>query len=103
MTQPKLHLTQPDDLPAPRVDDESAAVLDEAIETLARLRTPYWLGDSGVRLHALASLIAQTEALLPEAIHDAREQELTWAEIAQLLNISIAGAQRRHRQRTMTP
>jgi hypothetical protein len=103
MTQPQLRVTHPDELPAPRVDDDTAAVLNQAIDTLARLRTPYWLGDSGVRLHALASLTAQAEALLPEAIHDARDQELTWAEIAQLLHISIASAQRRHRQRPRTP
>jgi len=99
MTQPQLRITQRDELPTPRIDDDTALVLDQAIETLARLRTPYWLGDSGVRLHALASLTAQAEALLPQAIHDAREQELTWAEIAQLLHISIARAQRRYRQR----
>jgi len=40
-------------------------------------RTPYWLGDSAVRLHALASLIAQAQQLLPQAVHDARDQELT--------------------------
>lgn len=103
MTQPKLRLTEPDELPAPRVDDDTAAILDEAIEALARLRTPYWLGDSGVRLHALASLTAQAQRLLPEAIHDARDQDLTWTEIAQLLNTSVASAQRRHRQRPPTP
>jgi hypothetical protein len=99
MTQPQLRITQPDELPAPLVDDDSAAVLDQAIEALARLRTPYWLGDSGVRLHVLASLVAHAQELLPHAIHDARDQDLTWAEIAQLLNISIASAQRRYRQR----
>lgn len=103
MTQPPLRITQPDELPAPRVDDDTAALLNEAIETLARLRTPYWLGDSGVRLHALASLTAQAQRLLPEAIHDARDQDLTWPEIAQLLNISVASAQRRYRQRPRTP
>ena len=101
MTQPQLRITEPDELPAPRVDDDTAAVLDQAIETLARLHTPYWLGDSGVRLHA--SLIAQADALLPQAINDARDQELTWAEIAQLLHISIANAQRRLHQRPRTP
>jgi hypothetical protein len=40
MTQPQLRITRPDELPAPRVDHDSATVLDEAIETLARLRTP---------------------------------------------------------------
>ena len=99
MTQPLLRITQPDDLPAPRVDDDSTTVLNEAIETLARLRTPYWLGDSGVRLHALASLTAQAQRLLPHAIDDARDQGLTWTEIAHLLNISTTTAQRHHRRR----
>lgn len=103
MTQPQLRITQPDELPAPRVDTDSATILNDAIETLARLRTPYWLGDSGVRLHALASLTAQAQRLLPEAIDDARDQDLTWTEIAQLLNISVASAQRRYRQRPRTP
>ena len=103
MTQPQLRITQPDELPTPRIDTDTALVLNEAIETLARLRTPYWLGDSGVRLHALASLTAQAQRLLPEAIHDARDQDLTWAEIAQLLNISVASAQRRYRQRPRNP
>ena len=97
MTQPQLRIAHPEDLPAPRTDEDSAAVLDEAIEVLSRLRTPYWLGDTGVRLHALASLTAQAERLLPQAIHDARDQGLTWAEIAQLLNISPASARRRSR------
>jgi len=99
MTHPQLRMTTPDDLPAPRVDDDSAAVLDETVEALARLRTPYWLGDSGVRLHALASLASQAERSLPPAIHDARDQGLTWGEIADLLDISPASARRRYRQR----
>ena len=103
MTQPLLRITQPDELPAPRVDDDTALVLNEAIETLARLRTPYWLGDTGVRLHALTSLTAQAPRLLPEAIHDARDQGLTWAEIAQLLNISATTAARLCRQQQRTP
>jgi hypothetical protein len=71
-------------------DDANARhqILDQAIDQLARLRTTYWLGDSGVRLHALASLIAQAEQLLPLAVHDARDQELTWAEIGELLGIA---------------
>ena len=77
-------------------------VLNEAIETLARLRTPYWLGDSGVRLHALASLIAQAQRLLPDAVADARDQELTWDEIGQLLGLTGPTAARRYRQHTAT-
>ena len=64
------------------VGDDSLQVLTDAIDQLARLRTPYWLGDSAVHLHALASLIAQAQQLLPQAVHDARDQELTWAQSA---------------------
>ncbi len=103
MTQPLLRIVQPEDLPTPRVDQHSAIVLNEAIEALSRLRTPYWLGDAGVRLHILASLTAQADRLLPKVIHDARDQGLTWAEIAQLLNVSTTTAARPHRQRPQTP
>lgn len=97
MTSQPLRLTQPDELPAPRTDTESANVLTQAVDTLAALRTPYWLGDSAVNLHALASLIAQARQLLPEAVAYARDQDHTWAEIGQLLNLSPTGAARRYR------
>jgi hypothetical protein len=59
------YCTRPGQLPAPRTGDDSPAALSEATDSLARLRTPYWLSDPGVRLHALASLIAQAGQLLP--------------------------------------
>jgi hypothetical protein len=96
MTRPNLRLTRPGQLPAPVTGPDSLQVLDEAIDQLARLRTPYWLGDSGVRLHALASLIAQAQQLLPQAVHDARDQELTWAQIGELLNTTAGTAARRY-------
>jgi hypothetical protein len=99
MNRPHLHLTRPGQLPAPRTGDDSLQVLTEATERLARLRTAYWLGDSAVHLHALASLIAQAEQLLPQAIHDARDQELTWAQIGELLNTTAATAARRYRNK----
>ena len=97
MTRPPLHLTRPGQLPAPTTGDDSLQVLHEAIDQLARLRTPYWLGDSAVRLHALASLITQAQQLLPQAVHDARDQELTWAQIGELLGTTAATAARRYR------
>jgi len=33
----------------------------------------------------MTSLIAQAQQLLPQAVHDARDQELTWAQIGELL------------------
>ena len=97
MTGRVVHFVAPHDLPAPRVDDDSLEVLNDAIDTLAALRTTYWLGDSSVRLHALVSLIAQTENLLHDAVHDARDQQYTWHQIGQLLNTSPATAARRYR------
>jgi hypothetical protein len=96
MNRPPLRLARPGQLPAPATGEDSLAVLSEAIDALARLRTPYWLGDSAVHLHALASLIAQAGQLLPQAVHDARDQELTWAQIGELLGTSAATAARRY-------
>jgi hypothetical protein len=99
MNRPALHLTRPGQLPAPRTGHDSLQILTEAIDSLARQRTPYWLGDSGVRLHALASLLAQAEQLLPRAVADARDQELTWTQIGELLGTSPATAARRYRNK----
>jgi hypothetical protein len=96
---PPLHLARPGQLPAPATGDDSLAIISEAIDSLARQRTPYWFGDSAVHLHALASLIAQAQQLLPEAVHDARDQELTWAQIGELLNTTAATAARRYRNK----
>jgi hypothetical protein len=97
MTTRPLRLTGPDELPAPVVDQYSADVLAEAIDALAAARTPFWLGDSGVHLHALASLLRQAQRFLPRAVADARDQELSWDEIGQLLGISGSTAARRYR------
>jgi len=94
-----LRLTRPGELPAPQTGDDSLAVLSQAIDDLARLRTAYWLGDSAVRLHALASLIAQAGQLLPQAVHDARDQELTWPQIGELLGTTAATAARHYRNK----
>jgi hypothetical protein len=99
MNHPPLRLAHPGQLPAPRTSEDSLQILSEAIGNLARQRTPYWLGDSGVRLHALASLIAQAEQLLPQAVCDARDQELTWTQIGELLGTTPATAARRYRNK----
>ena len=93
-------LTQPEEMPTPVVDDLSATILGEAIDTLGELRTPYWLGDSAVRLHALASLLKQGQALLPGAVTGARDQGLTWDQIGQLLGLTGPAAARRYRPAT---
>ena len=97
MKHPPLRLARPGQLPAPTTGNDSLQVLTDAIDALARLRTAYWLGDSAVHLHALASLITQAEQLLPQAVHDARNQELTWTQIGELLGTTAATAARRYR------
>jgi NAD dependent epimerase/dehydratase family enzyme len=99
-TDRRLRQTQPEELPAPVADDLSATVLAEAIDTLAALRTPYWLGDTAVHLHTLASLLTQAQRLLPEAVAQARDQDLTWNEIGQLLGLSGSTTARRYRHAT---
>jgi hypothetical protein len=97
MNRPPLHLAHPGQLPAPVTNHDSLHALNDAIDALARLRTAYWLGDTAVHLHALASLIAQAQQLLPQAVHDARDQELTWAQIGELLGTTATTAARRYR------
>ena len=99
MNPPPLRLARPGQLPAPATGGDSLQVLSEAIEHLARLRTAYRLGDSALHLHALASLITQAHQLLPQAVHDARDQELTWAQIGELLGTTAATAARRYRNK----
>jgi hypothetical protein len=99
-TNRRPRLTQPEEMPAPVVDDFGATVLGEAIDTLAALRTPYWLGDSAVHLHALASILAQAQALLPGALAQARDQDLTWDQIGALLGLTGPAAARRYRPAT---
>jgi hypothetical protein len=85
---------------APTIDTDSQRILEAAIETLGKIRGLPWLGDAGATLHLLASLIAETERRLPRAVADAREQEYSWAEIADLLGVTRASAWQRYARRT---
>ena len=85
----------------PATDDYSQGALDEAIDSLALLRgmAP---PDSGVTLHILTSLKAEIEQRLPRAVADARDQDYSWAEIADLLGVTRASAWQRYAGRTPT-
>jgi hypothetical protein len=99
MNPPALRLTRPRQLPAPATGEDSLQILNQAIDDLARLRTPYWPGDSAVHLHALTSLLAQAQQLLPQAVHQARDQELTWTQIGELTGTTAGTAARRYRNK----
>jgi len=78
------------------VDDDSAGVLEETIHSLELCRSPLNQGDGALRVHVLASLIAQAEALLPDAVADARDQDHPWSEIASQLGVTVDTARRRY-------
>ena len=88
MTRQPLRLTQPGEPPAPLLDELSASVVTRSRRRPRRARTPYRPGDSAISLHALASLIAQVQQMISQAVSPARDQGHTWAEIGRLLNLS---------------
>ncbi len=86
----------------PITGDDTETVLEAAIESLATLRGLTWAGDAATRLHLLASLEAEAERGLPRAVADARDQQCSWAHIADLLGVTRASAQQRYGPRTAT-
>jgi hypothetical protein len=46
----------------------SATVLEEAIESLSKLRTAYWLGDAGVRFTLAPDSWPKPNSSVPEVV-----------------------------------
>jgi hypothetical protein len=84
------------------LDDDTLQVIDAAVYQLSIYRSPMNLNDGLLRLHALASLIAQADALLAAAVADARDQDHPWSDIARQLGISADTARRRYSRRHST-
>ena len=80
---------------APATGPDTSAALDAAIQSLATARSLDH-NDAAVALHLLASLLAQTQARLPGAVGDARDQNHSWAQIADLLGVTRASAWQRY-------
>lgn len=85
---------------APTTGDDTDVVVEAAVESLGDLRGLAWLGDAGVGLHLLTSLMAEAERRLPRAVADARDQEYSWAEIGDLLGVTRASAWQRYAGRS---
>lgn len=79
----------------PYLDEESLAVVADAVGSLVCLRGSV-VGDAGAVLSVLASLIAEAQSRLPDAVFDARDQDFTWAEIATRLATTASTARRRY-------
>lgn len=79
----------------PQLDDETLALVNAAVESLARRRgsAP---GDAGATLSCLASLIAEAQSRLPDAVAAARDQACTWSDIAVRLATTAPTARRRY-------
>lgn len=71
----------------PLSDDDTYAVIDDAVTALATRRGA-WLGDDKTVIELLASLIDQAERWLPHYVHNARANGANWEDIAQLLGTS---------------
>ena len=80
----------------PALGEDSQRVLDAAIDSLGKLRGFAFNGDAATTLHLLASLIAEAQQRLPQAVADARDQDCSWAEIADLLGVTRASAWQRY-------
>jgi hypothetical protein len=80
---------------SPAAGDDAAVVLDDAIRSLGKARN-MGLGDPGVELHLLMSLLAEAESRIEAAVGHARHQEYSWAEIADLLGVTRASAWQRY-------
>ena len=80
----------------PTTGPDTTTVLNDAIAALATIRNLPWHGDAGATLHLLASLTNQAERQLPRAVADARDQDYSWAQIADLLGVTRASAWQRH-------
>ena len=84
----------------PATGDDSRVVLDAAIESLGTLRGLEWVGDAGATLHLIASLVAEARSRAPRAVADARDQEYSWAQVADLLGVTRASVWQRYAGRT---
>jgi DNA-directed RNA polymerase specialized sigma24 family protein len=83
-----------DDNREPYLADDTATVVDQAIGSLLVLRFAS-TADAGSQLSAIASLVAELDSRVPDAVVEAREQDYSWDEIAARLGRLSGPATRR--------
>lgn len=79
----------------PYIDDETAALIESAVETLVCCRGS-GSGDAGAALSCVTSLIMEALSWLPDAVADVREHDYSWDEIAARLATTPLCARRRY-------
>jgi hypothetical protein len=75
---------------------DTRRVFDAAIDSLASLRGFQPNGDVAAMLHLTASLAAEAQARIPPAVAAARDQDCSWAQIADLLGVTRASVWQRY-------
>jgi hypothetical protein len=85
----------PDHTLIPFDDDASRAILDHALTCLILVRGGD-THDPGAAISTLVTLVAGADALLPDAVADARCRGYTWNRIAERLGSTIPAARRRY-------
>lgn len=80
----------------PFLDEQTLSLVEDAVESVVCWRGS-GPGDAGAAWSALASLIAEAQSRLPDAVADARERGYTWEEIALRLATTAATAGLRYR------
>ncbi|HZT66871.1 MAG TPA: hypothetical protein VFA11_13870 [Acidimicrobiales bacterium] len=83
----------------PVLDDDSARVLEEALNTLTVLRSPMFVGDACAELHAMVSLRAQIDAWIDDTVAAARDQGTTWTVIGRQLGLPASEVRSLYRSR----
>lgn len=79
----------------PHVGCDTCWLVDAALGCLVSWRGGS-LGDPGAELSCLASLVAETQSRLPDAVTSAVELGYSWAEVAGKLAIAPSTARRRY-------
>ena len=79
----------------PYVGFDTWALVKAAVKHLSGSRDGP-VGDARAELSCLASLVAEAQSQLPEAVSDAREQGDSWAQVASRLAVAASTARRRY-------
>lgn len=91
----RWHFVVTDRTIEPYRDDDTVELVDDLVDSLIICRCGS-TADAGAQLSVIASLTAELDARLPEAIFEARDQDYTWNEIARRLAMPESSIRHRY-------